>query len=230
MRAGRRGGFPIGAHQVGRVMFGDEAHLARGLPRLVDHQIGHDQTGELAERVGQRQTRLIVADQADQNAFRAERRDIARHIAGTADLDRAVPDREHRRRRLGRNARDFAIDEIVEHEIADAEHGLLRNEPEGVFEIKHALPAKAFCASSTVAIGAIEISRHVALHRLFERRERGIIAGPPQITGLGLGEILVSCRGSRPACRYIRWPARDRAPRTWRRSGRESCAPRRCRR
>ena len=126
MRAGRRGGFPIGAHQMGRVVLGDEAHLARGLPRLVDHKIGNDQTVELAERVGQRQAGLVVADQTDEDAFRAERRDIARHIAGAADLDRAVPDREHRRRRLGRNARDFAIDEIVEHEIADAEHGLLR--------------------------------------------------------------------------------------------------------
>ena len=29
-------------------------------------------------------------------------------------------------------------------------------------------------------------------HRVFERRERGIIAGSPQITGLGLGEILVA--------------------------------------
>src|SRR6204780_4868313 len=138
MRAGGRGGFPIGAHQMGRVMLGDEAPLARGLPRLVDHQIGHDQAVELAERIGQRRARLIVADQADQNTFRTERRDVARHVAGAADLDRAVPDREHRRRRLGRYARDLAIDEIVEHEIADAEHGLLRNKPEGFFEIKHA--------------------------------------------------------------------------------------------
>src|SRR6202034_3558544 len=131
-----------------------------------------------------RQTRLIVADQAYQDAFGAERRDIARHIAGAADLDGAVPDREHRRWRLGRNARDFAIDEIVEHEIADAEHGLLGNKPEGFFEIKHALPAKAFRASSPVAIGPIEIRRHVVPYRIFERRERGIITGPPQISGL----------------------------------------------
>ena len=149
LRAGRRGGLPIGAHQMRRVMLGDEAHLARGLPRLVDHQIGHDRAVELAERVGQRQARLVVADQTDENASRAERGDIARHIAGAADLDLAVPDREHRRRRLRRNARDFAIDEIVEHEIADAEHGLLRNKLEGFFEIEHALPAKAYCASFT---------------------------------------------------------------------------------
>ena len=40
-------------------------------------------------------------------------------------IDLAALDRDHRRRRLRRNARDFAIDEVVEHQIADAEHGLL---------------------------------------------------------------------------------------------------------
>ena len=40
--AGRRRGLPIGAHQMGRMMLGDEAHLARGLPRLIDDEIGHD--------------------------------------------------------------------------------------------------------------------------------------------------------------------------------------------
>ena len=69
--------------------------------------------------------------------LRAERRDIARHIAGAADLDFAARHREHRRRRLRRDARDLAIDEIVEHEIADAEHGLLGDELEGFFEIEH---------------------------------------------------------------------------------------------
>ena len=41
-RAGRVRGFPIGAQQVGGVMLGDEAHLARGWPRVVDHQLGCD--------------------------------------------------------------------------------------------------------------------------------------------------------------------------------------------
>ncbi len=94
---------------------------------------------ELGERVGQHQTGLIVADQRDKNAARAKRGDIARHVAGAADLDLAVADREHRRRRLGRYARDFAIDEIVEHEIADAENGLPADELEGFLEIEHAL-------------------------------------------------------------------------------------------
>ena len=38
----------------------------------------------------QHATGIVVADQADENAARAERRDIARDIAGAADLDRIV--------------------------------------------------------------------------------------------------------------------------------------------
>ncbi len=73
---------------------------------------------------------------------------------------------KHRRRRLGRNARDFAIDEIVEHDVADAKNGLPGNEPERFFEIEHAVPRglrPRLC--SPIAIGAIEIAAHVALHR-----------------------------------------------------------------
>ena len=99
---------------------------------------GTTQPLSLAKRIGQRQAGVVVADEADENAARAERGDIARDVAGAADLTFAVPDREHRRRRLGRNARDLAVDEIVEHEIADAEHGLLGNKLEGFFEIEHA--------------------------------------------------------------------------------------------
>ena len=119
-------------------MLGDETHLARGLPRLVDDEVGHDGAVEFAERIGQRQSGVVVADQADQDALRAKGRDVARHIAGAADLDLAVAHYEHRRRRLGRDARDIAVDEIVEHEIADAEDGLLVGLAQRLFEIKHA--------------------------------------------------------------------------------------------
>ena len=40
--------------------------------------------------MAQRAAGLVVADQADKNAVRAERRDVARDIAGAADLDLAV--------------------------------------------------------------------------------------------------------------------------------------------
>ena len=119
-------------------MLGDEAHFARRRPRFIDHQFGHDRA-ELGERLAQREPGLVVADEADKNAGRAERRDVARHIAGAADLDRVALDRQHRRRRLGRNARDLAIDEVVEHHVADAQHRLLGNEPQRFLEIEHAL-------------------------------------------------------------------------------------------
>ena len=65
------------------------------------------------------------ADQADKHAFRAQRRDVAGDIVGAADLDGVVIDLEHRRRRFRRDARDLTINEIVEHHVADAQHGLL---------------------------------------------------------------------------------------------------------
>ena len=41
-------------------------------------------------------------------------------------IDLAALDRDHRRRRLRRDARHLAIDEVVQHQIADAQHGLAR--------------------------------------------------------------------------------------------------------
>ena len=140
--AGRVRGLPIGAQQVGGVMLRDEAHLARGWPRVVDHQLGCDRL-KLAELIGQYATGLVVADQTDEDAVRPERGDVARDVAGAADLHLAPAHGEHRRRRLRRNARHVAIDEIVEHDVADAEHGLLGNTPEGFFKIEHALPRPA---------------------------------------------------------------------------------------
>ena len=51
--ARRRRCFPIGAHQVGGMMLGDEAHFARRRPRFIDHQFGNDRA-ELGERLAQR--------------------------------------------------------------------------------------------------------------------------------------------------------------------------------
>ncbi len=119
-------------------MLGNEAHLARGLPLTVDHEIGDDGPVELSERIGEQETRIVVADKADENAARSQGGDVARHRTGAADLRRIVPHRENRCRRLGRDARDLAIDEVIEHDVADAENRLRRNQLEGFFEIEHA--------------------------------------------------------------------------------------------
>src|SRR5579863_1896154 len=45
---------------------------------------------------------------------------------------------------------------------------------------------------SAVSVGTIEILRHITPHRVFERRERGLITGAPQINGHSLRKILVA--------------------------------------
>ena len=119
-------------------MFGDVAHLAGRLPDRVDREIGHDIAIKFGECIGQRQPGIVIADQRDEDAARAERCDVARHVAGTADFGCGVPDGKHRRRRLRGDARHVAIDEVVEHDIADAEHGLLCDQLEGFLEVEHA--------------------------------------------------------------------------------------------
>jgi len=44
-------------------------------------------------------------------------------------------------RRLGGNTGNVAINEIVEHDIADAEDALLGNALERAFKVEHLLPA-----------------------------------------------------------------------------------------
>ena len=172
LRAGRRGGLPIGPYQMGRVVLGDEAHLARRLPRLVDHQIGHDQSVEFSQCVGQRQAGVVVADQADQNALRAKGSDIACHVAGAADLDHAALDREDWRRRLGRNARDVAIDEFVEHDIADAENRLLAKVRECVFDIGYGTRHWfGYHVRLSIVVNGIEVGDDVISYSIFQSSE-----------------------------------------------------------
>src|SRR6202034_330102 len=87
---------------------------------------------------------VVIADDADENTPGPERGDVARDIAGATDLGRVVTNRKDRRRRFGRDARDLSIDEIVEHDVADAEDRLPGHKPERFFVIEHArlLPAR----------------------------------------------------------------------------------------
>ena len=120
------------------MMLRDEAHLAGGRARAVDDQNGLDR-GIGRQRGVERAPRLVVADHADEDAARAERGDIARHVAGAADHEFAVADGEHLRRRLGRDAGDLAVDEIVEHDVADAEHGLPADKLQRLVEMNMSL-------------------------------------------------------------------------------------------
>ncbi len=128
---------PIRAQQMRRMVLGHEAHLARGVAPGIGDQMRNDRAVKLGEGIAQNPAGVVLADEADEDAARAERGDIAGDIAGAADLDLAALNRQHRSRRLRRYAGDFAIDEIVQHQIADAEHGLLGYELERFFEIEH---------------------------------------------------------------------------------------------
>ncbi len=123
---------------MGGVVFRNETDLARGLPRAIDHQMEFDQRMG-GQRLAQRAAGIVVADHADENAARAERDQIARHIAGAADHHLGALDRDDRRRRFRRNARHLAIDELVQHQIADAEHGLFGERGKMLVEIEHDL-------------------------------------------------------------------------------------------
>ena len=136
LRADGLCGLPIGPHQMGRMVFRNKAHLARGLTGVVDHEIGNN-GAELGERFINGAAGFVVADKTDENALRPKSRDVARDIAGATDLHRVVPDAQHRRRRLRGNPRDVAVDEVVEHDVADAKNRLSGNEPQRLFKIKH---------------------------------------------------------------------------------------------
>ena len=116
-------GFPVGAQQVGGMVFRDEAHLAGGGPRAIDNKVRLD-IGLRTKRRRQRPPRIVLAHDADIDAARTEARDVARHVAGAANLRFFPPHRQHRRRRFRGDAGHVAIDELVEHKVADAKHGL----------------------------------------------------------------------------------------------------------
>ena len=128
------GELPIGAQQMRREMLGHEPHFLRGGTRGVGDEIRLDPAFG-RERVHEPPPGLVLADDADEQACRAERRDIARDIAGAADHDLLPPDGDHGRGRLGRNAQHFAVDEIVEHEVAETEQRLVRQLGQSMFEI-----------------------------------------------------------------------------------------------
>ncbi len=132
----RRGQFPVRAQHVRRKMLGDKTHFSRRRPRGIAHQHALD-SAFLQERLFQFCARIILADQPDKNAAGAERRNIARDVAGAADIGLAALSGDDRRGRLRRNPRHLAIDEFVEHEVADAEYRLADNRLRKSVKIEH---------------------------------------------------------------------------------------------
>ena len=106
------------------MVLGDKPDLARRRPPAVEHDLAFD-ARLLGEFPHQDPPGLILAEHADQHAAGSERNDVARNVAGAADHDFVPLNRDHRRRRLRRDARDAAVVELIEHEITDAEHRLV---------------------------------------------------------------------------------------------------------
>ena len=118
------------------MVFRDKADLARGLTAPIDDQMKFDQRMG-AQRLGQGGTRLVVPNSTHKNAARPERDQIAGDVTCAADHQFGTFDRNHRRGRFGRNAGDVAINELIQHQIADAKDRLLRERSKMFVEIVH---------------------------------------------------------------------------------------------
>ena len=131
------GDFPVRTQEMAGIVLRHEAQLAHGRAARIDDEIRFDQTGVAGKGCAQRLTRLVLSNHPEKETARAEACDITGDIARAADQLFLPLDREHRHRRFRRDARDLAIDEVVEHPVADAEHGLLGNAGEKISEIEH---------------------------------------------------------------------------------------------
>src|SRR5258705_13427748 len=170
-------------------MLGYEAHLSRRRPRRIAHQHAFDQA-LLRQRGLKFRTRLVLPDQSDEDAARAERGDVARDVAGAADIGLAALDRNHRRGRFRRNPRHLAVDEFVEHKVADAKHRLADNRMRKGVKIEHRNSSSV--APSAETIGAVEKTLDVSLDRTLQRGETAVVAGALQPIDITLGEVLVA--------------------------------------
>src|SRR5262249_4439721 len=123
--------------KMGGMMLGYEPNLARRRTPCIDDKMRLNQRlGR--ERAHQRAAGVIFSHNTEEDTARAKCRDVARNVASAAHREFVALDCENRSRRVGRDARDLAVDEIVEHQIANADDGLLGNQLERVLEIEHA--------------------------------------------------------------------------------------------
>ena len=109
-------GLPVGPQQLLAAR-----HIARldgGPPPALDQQVGLDRA-LLADHGDQVPADLVVAHRGDETNLGPQRDQVARHIARPAQHGLVGADADHRHRRLGRDALDLAVDEAVEHQIAD---------------------------------------------------------------------------------------------------------------
>src|SRR5690348_11747663 len=106
------------------VMLRNKPNFTGCLARSVNDQIEFNER-MIAERLGQGAASLVVTDGPHENATHAKRYKITRDVTGAADHQLGAFDGDDRRRRLRRYARNLAVNKLVQHQIANAEHGLL---------------------------------------------------------------------------------------------------------
>ncbi len=73
------------------------------------------------QKLAQLPPAAIRPDQANDRDIVNEFAQIARHIRRAAGIKTLARHLDHRHRRFGRNAADFAPDKLVQHEVADDE-------------------------------------------------------------------------------------------------------------
>src|SRR5947209_7792667 len=81
-----------------------------------------DRRALVAKRARQHAARLVFAGHADEDAARAERGYPTRNVSRPADNAVFAPHCNDWDRRLRRYARHLAVDKIIKHHVADAEH------------------------------------------------------------------------------------------------------------
>jgi hypothetical protein len=115
----RGAGLPVRAQHL--LIAGDMANLEGGGP-VVDRQKRGGQVWLCGHQSGDRLTGAVVADNRDKRCRGAERGNVAHHVSGTAQHLRLALYPEDRDGRFRRNPFDRSIDEVIQHDIADAQH------------------------------------------------------------------------------------------------------------
>ena len=89
------------------------------------------------ERFGQNASCVVIADGTDKYAACSKGYEVSCDVARPADHHFRPFDRNHGGGRFRRNPRDLAINKLIQHEIADAEHGLFGERYEVFVKIVH---------------------------------------------------------------------------------------------
>ena len=128
------GPLAVRAHHL--LVVGDDARLDGGGPaRLRQRQRVLD--AGLHERVADLVARDVAADHARQHCLSAQRVHVVGHVAGATQVEALMGDLDHRDRRLGRDARDAAPEELVQHHVTHDQDAAAAEAPDQAPRARH---------------------------------------------------------------------------------------------